>query len=228
MDRDPLQRRIYFLTFVESLEIIFSRYTETCEVIIDYPKIGGGDIEDDAKKAIRNLLHANIDVHIRRLIAEFPMDGIKCIEKLKSHCANITFDDKSRCDKTFQQVTHKGGEFAINYIKIFHNANALSISVEISYSEDQLMHTFLDNFHQGGKYSSRIASHQAELKREETFTDQKSLNISSLQTGYLNLGSSSVFGSNSERANTVHKKCKFCGVTNHSAEKCFKSIRQEN
>ena len=49
MDEDPLQRRICFLTFVESLEMIFSQYTETCEVIIDYLNIGGGDIEDYAK-----------------------------------------------------------------------------------------------------------------------------------------------------------------------------------
>ena len=38
MDEDPLQRRIYFLTFVESLEIIFLQYTETCEVLLDDPK----------------------------------------------------------------------------------------------------------------------------------------------------------------------------------------------
>ena len=115
MDEDPLQRRIYFLTFVESLEIIFSQYTETCEVILDYPKIGGDDIiEDYAKKAIRNILHANIDVHSRRVIAEFPRDGIKYIEKLQSHCENMTFADKSRYDSIFQQVTHKGGEYAIN------------------------------------------------------------------------------------------------------------------
>ena len=51
MDGDPLQRRIYFLTFVESLEMIFSQYKETCEVLLDYPKIGGDDIiEDYAKK----------------------------------------------------------------------------------------------------------------------------------------------------------------------------------
>ena len=80
MDEDPLLRRIYFLTFVESLELVFLQYTETSEVIIDDPKIGGDDIEDYSKKSIRNLLHANIDVHRRRFIAEFPMDGIKCIE----------------------------------------------------------------------------------------------------------------------------------------------------
>ena len=44
MDEDPLQRQIYFLTFVKSLDMIFSQYTETCEVIIDYPKIGEDDI----------------------------------------------------------------------------------------------------------------------------------------------------------------------------------------
>ena len=83
MDEDPLQRRIYFLTFIDSLDMIFSQYRETCEVLIDYPKIGGDDVEDYAKKAIRNLLHANIDVHSRRLISEFPKYGIKCIEKLQ-------------------------------------------------------------------------------------------------------------------------------------------------
>ena len=131
--------------------MIFSQYTKTCEVLLDYPKIGGDDvIEDYAKNATRNLFHSNIDVHTRRLMAEFPKDEIKCIEKLQSHCANMTFTDKSRYDRTFQQVTHKGGESEINYIKIFHNAHTLSVSVGNSYCEDQLMHTFMDNFHQGG------------------------------------------------------------------------------
>ena len=90
------------------------------------------------------------------------------------------------------------------------------------------MHIFMDGFHQGGKYYSQIAIPQAELRKEENFTDQKSLNISSLQTDYLNIDSSSGFGRDSEIANTVQKKCTLCGGTNHSAEKCFKRIRQEN
>ena len=109
MDEDPLQRRIYFLKFVESLEMIFSKYTETCEVLLDYPKIGGENIKYFAKTFIRNILHANIDVHSKRLIADLPVDGIKCIEKLQPHSANMTFSDKSRYDRIFQQVTHKGG-----------------------------------------------------------------------------------------------------------------------
>ena len=110
MNEDPLQRRIYFLPFIDSLDMIFSQYKETCEVILDYQKIRGDDVfEDFAKKDIRNLLHANIDVHSRRLIAEFPKDGVKCIEKLQSHCENMTFADKSRYDRTLQQVIHKGG-----------------------------------------------------------------------------------------------------------------------
>ena len=89
------------------------------------------------------------------------------------------------------------------------------------------MHIFLDNFHQGGTYSAQIASHQAELRREEKFTDKKSLDISSLQTDYLNINSSSGFGRNVEIAHAIQTKCTFCGGTNHSAEKCFKSIRKE-
>ena len=39
------------------------------------------------------------------------------------------------------------------------------------------MHIFLDNFHKGGKYYAKIAIHQAELRREESFTRQKNLNL---------------------------------------------------
>ena len=56
MDEYQLQRQIYFLTVVESLEMIFSQFTETSEVIIDDVKIGGDDdIEDYAKKAVGNI-----------------------------------------------------------------------------------------------------------------------------------------------------------------------------
>ena len=132
----------------------------------------------------------------------------------------MTFADKIIYDRTFQQVTHKGGESAINYINRFQNAHALSVSLVNSYSEDQLMHTFMDNFHQDGKYSAQIANHQAELRREEIFTDQKALNISSLQTDYLNCDSSSS-GSlrNSKRSHSIQIRCTFCVGNNHSAEK---------
>ena len=109
MDEDPLQRRIYFLTFIDSLDMIFSQYRETCEVLLDYPKNGAVGVKDYEKQVIRNLLNVNSDVHSRILIAEFPKDGIKCLDKLQSHCANKIFADKSRYDRTFQQVTHKGG-----------------------------------------------------------------------------------------------------------------------
>ena len=99
--------------------MIFSQYIGTFEVLKEYPKIGGENVKDFAKLAVRNLLHANSDVHSSILIADFPEDVIKCLEKLQSHCANMTFVDKSRYDRTFQKVTHKGGESAINYLKDF-------------------------------------------------------------------------------------------------------------
>ena len=52
MDEDPLQRRIYFLTFIDLLDMIFSQYRETCEVILDYPKIGGDDVIKDYAKRL--------------------------------------------------------------------------------------------------------------------------------------------------------------------------------
>ena len=62
--------------------MILSQYTESCKVLLDYPKKGRGGIKDLTKKAIRNILHANIDAHSRRIIAEFPAGEIKCIERL--------------------------------------------------------------------------------------------------------------------------------------------------
>ena len=49
----------------------------------------------------------------------------------------------------------------MNYIKRFQDAQDSSVSLGNSYSGDQLMHIFLDNFYQGGKYITQIASHQA-------------------------------------------------------------------
>ena len=47
----------------------------------------------------------------------------------------MTFSGKIRYDRIFQQVTHKGGESTMNYIKILLNSQALSVSVEKKYSE---------------------------------------------------------------------------------------------
>ena len=105
--------------------MIFSKYKETYEVLLDYITIGGEYIKYYVKKAIINILHANIDVHSRRLISEFPGYGVKCISKYQSYCANIKFSNKSGYGRPFHQVTHKGGESAMNYIKRFQNTQAL-------------------------------------------------------------------------------------------------------
>ena len=121
MDEDPLQRRIYFLTFVESLQMILSQYKENCEVLLDYPIKGGEDIKDVAKKAIRNILHANIDVHRRRLIAELLADGINCIETLQSQCSNMIFAYRIRYDRIFSKSHIKEGNLqliTLNYSKM--------------------------------------------------------------------------------------------------------------
>ena len=97
----------------------------------------------------------------------------------------------------------------MNYINIFQNAHDSSVSVGKFYTEDHLMHIFLDNFHQGGKYTAHISSRQADIRREGKVTDQKYLSISSLQADYLNLGRSS--GTNNKKSNIVMVKCTFFG-----------------
>ena len=66
----------------------FSHYKETCEVLLDYPTIGGDYIKHYIKKSIRNILHANIDVHSRSLIVEHPVDRVKFISNF-NHVVQI-------------------------------------------------------------------------------------------------------------------------------------------
>ena len=71
------------------------------------------------------------------------------------------------------------------------------------------MHIFLDNFRQGVKYPAYTASHQAELRGEIKFIDQKYLSVSSLQTDYLNIYNGSGSGRNNERKILLRKNALF-------------------
>ena len=89
--------------------MIFYQYKETCELLLDYPKIGEENIREFVKNAIRNLLRANIDVHSRRLIYDFPGYRIKCIEKLQSHCATMNFAEKVHMIELYRKYHIKEG-----------------------------------------------------------------------------------------------------------------------
>ena len=66
----------------------------------------------------------------------------------------------------------------------------MAVSVGNSYTENQSMYISLDNLQKGGKWSAQIVIHQAELRREEIFVDQKLLSISDLQIDKFNFNNS--------------------------------------
>ena len=113
---------------------------------MDYPSIRGDDLKSYAKRSTWNLLHAYIDAHSQRLLYEYPGGVVQAITTFQSQCENMNFVDKSRYNRLFRKVLQKGGESEINYINIFKNAKYLAISVVNSYSENQLMYTFLEIF----------------------------------------------------------------------------------
>ena len=41
MDEDPLQQRIYFLNFMDSLKIVISMFKQTCMLLVNYLSIEG-------------------------------------------------------------------------------------------------------------------------------------------------------------------------------------------
>ena len=71
LDKVPLKSLIHFLTYIYSLGKIFSHYKETCELLLNYPKIGEENNKYFVKKTIGNLLNCNIDVHSRKLMMNF-------------------------------------------------------------------------------------------------------------------------------------------------------------
>ena len=48
----------------------------------------------------------------------------------------------------------------MKYVKIFQNTQAFSVSAGNNNSENQLVHIFLDNFQNGGKFTVQIVIHQ--------------------------------------------------------------------
>ena len=126
----------------------------------DYTSIRGEGRPHSAKKTTWNLFHAYIDAHSQILIDGCTGYGAQAISRLKCQCENMTFSGQSRYSRMFQQVLHKGGEPAINYIIIFHNAKSLAVSVGNIYTEDQLNQNFLDSLHKGRNYYAQIETHQ--------------------------------------------------------------------
>ena len=60
----------------------------------------------------------------------------------------MNFSDQIIYNKLLKKVIKTLRESEINNIKIFQNDKALAVSVRNSYSEDQFIHTFLDNLQQ--------------------------------------------------------------------------------
>ena len=147
---------------------------------MDYPSIRGEELPYYAKKFTWDLFHQNIDEHSQRFIDECPGYGVQSISRLQSQCATMIFADQIIYNRMFHQVVHKGGDSAINCIKGFQNAKALATSVVNNSTEDQIMYTFLEHFHQVEKYSAQIAIHQAELRIEVKSIDIKLLSTSDL------------------------------------------------
>ena len=118
---------------------------------MEYPSKKGEDVQDYAKNTTWNILNAYIDAHSQMLIDEYTGVRVQSIIRLKSQCVKMNISNKIRYNILFKKGIRKVGNPAIIYIKMFYNSKDLEISVGKSYSEYQLMHNFLDNFHQGGK-----------------------------------------------------------------------------
>ena len=105
-----------------------------------------GRMRNNRNKHQSKLFCAYIDANSQIFIDKYPIYVVQAISRLKYQCAYMTFSYQITYNRLFQQAIHKGVESEIDYIERIENAKALFISVGNIYSEDQLMHNFLDNF----------------------------------------------------------------------------------
>ena len=98
----------------------------------------------------------NMDTAYQKLMMEH-LGDLRC---LKQQCIIIAFADIQRFDQIFRQYSHCTGETANGYMERFHAAMSLAPSVDNVYTEQQLMHLCLDNFHNPGHiYSTQVTQH---------------------------------------------------------------------
>ena len=62
-------------------------------------------------------MHANIHVHRRIFISDFPGDGVNGIAKIQSHCTNTTFGEKVGMTGFFNKSHIKEGSLQLIILK---------------------------------------------------------------------------------------------------------------
>ena len=102
LDEDLLHHRVYFLSFMNSLPILFSPISELYMLLMDYPSTRGEELPYYSKKSTWDLLYAYIDSHSKILVDECPGNGVQDISRFKYQCANMTFAEKNRYNRMFQ------------------------------------------------------------------------------------------------------------------------------
>ena len=84
LDKEPLQHRVYLLSFMNSLKIVLSKFSEAYMLLMEYPFVGEEEIPDYNKNSTWNLLHAYIDAHSKILTNECPGYRVQYFSWFKS------------------------------------------------------------------------------------------------------------------------------------------------
>ena len=134
MNPEPLNRRIEFHEWVQSIKPLLHCYIHLQDILENYPKeIKTKDVSIIGNEVLYVFLRSYVDKSIKNMFDAFPNDGAACLDLLKRHCAQITPTDKSNYYTMFATLTHRRDEPVINYLRRFTDAKVLaeSCGVEI-------------------------------------------------------------------------------------------------
>jgi hypothetical protein len=123
MNPEPLNRRIEFHEWVQSIKPLLHCYIHLQDILENYPKeIKTKDVSIIGNEVLYVFLRSYVDKSIKNMFDAFPNDGAACLDLLKRHCAQITPTDKSNYYTMFATWTHRRDEPVINYLRQFTDA----------------------------------------------------------------------------------------------------------
>ena len=144
--RNPINRREQFTTWLMDLSLILNSHTQTSALITLTGDITAfHDPTCDANQAVFALVHAYCDRHFKNLLMRTPGRGDAALQLLQMHCARVSNVDRNYYNRQFLSTTMHSHETITVYLKRFTDVLQKSRNAGNTYSDSELIDTLLSS-----------------------------------------------------------------------------------
>ncbi|MGH3053803.1 MAG: hypothetical protein ACRDL7_02360, partial [Gaiellaceae bacterium] len=183
----PLQRRLKFQAFVNSIIPVLSTDTRTQPILASWPNAMVRDgIKEEALIAFYALLHTYVKDHYRTYLQRHLNDGCEAFLQLQRHCAQSTAEDKAIYNRKFLQLDQGPSELASSYIERFNKAHKLATLVNNCYADEDVVDMLLQGFGTQRHYEATISALK-EARRRDAMTGTSTVTLETIESVFFNI-----------------------------------------